>query len=91
MNFFNLAENRSDLNEMLYIIKYSLIHTLAAKHRLSLAKVIKRYGRNITVTLGDKKVSFDAPESLSAEYLDKRYVKTKRYPVFTRTLYFLIK
>ena len=35
--------NRGQLHEAGYIIKYSLLHTLAAKHRMSLSKVLAKY------------------------------------------------
>jgi hypothetical protein len=35
--------NRGELHEAGYIIKYSLLHTLAAKHRTSLSKVLAKY------------------------------------------------
>jgi hypothetical protein len=37
------VSNRGQLNEAGYIIKYSLLHTLAAKHRMSLSKVLVKY------------------------------------------------
>lgn len=51
MNFYNMAENRYKLNELIYILEYSLAHTIAAKHRLSLSKVFKKYGKPIKVTI----------------------------------------
>lgn len=35
--------NRGQLHEAGYIIKYSLLHTLAAKHRMTLSKVLAKY------------------------------------------------
>lgn len=37
------VSNRGQLHEAGYIIKYSLLHTLAAKHRMSLSKVLVKY------------------------------------------------
>lgn len=61
MNFYNLAENRSKLNEMVYTLEYSLAHTLAAKHRLSLKKVFNKYGKpfQAKVEKGGGVVTFD--------------------------------
>jgi len=42
MNFYNMAENRSDPNKAIYILEYSLAHTLAAKHRSSISKIFKK-------------------------------------------------
>jgi hypothetical protein len=81
MNFYNLAENRSRLGELVYIIEFSLAHTLAAKHRLSLKKVFTKYGRPFKVKIGDnviKTIMFDKPESLSANYLNNKYSIPKK-------------
>jgi hypothetical protein len=74
MVFYNMADNRSGLRELLYILEYSLAHTLAAKHRSTLAKIFKKYGKPIVVKdLG--KVKFTKPSSLKAVYLNNRYKK----------------
>jgi nicotine oxidoreductase len=51
MNFYNIAEDRTSLNELIYTLEYSLAHTLAAKHRLSIKKVFTKYGKPIKVTV----------------------------------------
>jgi nicotine oxidoreductase len=114
MNFYNSAENRSSLGELIYIVEFSLAHTLAAKHRISLAKVFKKYGRPfkahavlsinnddsydsevvpINSTLNgsaenSKKrvIIFDKPESLRAQYLDKKYSSVKATDVLVDPL-----
>lgn len=43
IEYYKLGENRRDLHESLYIIKYSFFHTIAAKHRLKLKQVLKKY------------------------------------------------
>jgi len=73
MNFYNMAENRSCLNEANYILEYSLAHTLAAKLRLSLRKVFIKFGSPIKFKTGVFR--YDKPLSLSAEYLDTKYHK----------------
>jgi hypothetical protein len=82
MNFYNMAENRSKLGELIYILEFSLIHTLAAKHRTEIRKIIQRYGKPIKVTIGSankqKTVIFDKPENLKAEYLNKKYQTLKK-------------
>lgn len=89
MNFYNIAENRTSLNELVYILEYSLAHTLAAKHRLSLKKVFNKYGKNLSVTVNSSKgnksktISFDKPASLKAEYLNKKYMKVSRFDTNT--------
>lgn len=52
INYYSIAENRSELNETIYIIRSSLIHTLAAKHRLSTTKVMNYLDH--TVRLGKR-------------------------------------
>ena len=84
MNFYNMAENRYDLNELTYILEYSLAHTLGAKHRLSLRRVFAKYGKPIKVTVSDgetkkKTIFFDKPKTLKAEYLNEKYARTTRY------------
>jgi hypothetical protein len=76
MIFYNMADNCSGLRELLYILEYSLAHTLAAKHRSSLAKIFKKYGKPIVVNAGDLgKVKFAKPSSLKTVYLNNRYKK----------------
>jgi nicotine oxidoreductase len=83
MNFYNLAEDRTSLNELIYILEYSLAHTLAAKHRLSLSKVFIKYGKPIKVIVNlevkRKIVIFDRPTSLTASYLNSKYIKISRW------------
>lgn len=77
MNFYNMAENRNHLAETVYILEYSLAHTLAAKHRMSLAKVFSKYGKPVKVSISKdnkiKEVKFDKPDSFAAAYLDRKY------------------
>jgi hypothetical protein len=49
LNFYNIAEDRTSLNELIYILEYSLAHTLAAKHRLTIKNVFTKYGKPIKV------------------------------------------
>jgi hypothetical protein len=78
MTFYNMADNRSGLGELLYILEYSLAHTLAAKHRSTLAKIFKKYGKPIVVNAGDLgKIKFAKPSSLKAVYLNNKYGKVQ--------------
>jgi hypothetical protein len=44
VEYYKLVKNsRKQLHEGIYIINFSLLHTLAAKHRMKLSKVIKKY------------------------------------------------
>lgn len=78
-----MGKNRRDLHEAGYIIKYSLLHTLAAKHRMRLSQVIRKYAidqvnQKLGVKLENSKriITFYEPESLSAVYLDENYYKS---------------
>lgn len=72
--FYSMADNCSGLREFFYILEYSLAHTLAAKHRSSLAKIFKKYGKPIVVNSRDLgKVRFTQPSK--AEYLNNRFHK----------------
>jgi len=73
ISFYNTADNRSGLRELIYILEYSLAHTLAAKHRSSLANIFSKYGKPIRVMRGDSKIKFAKPNSLSVKYLTKKY------------------
>ena len=83
MNFYYIAEDRTSLNELIYILEYSLAHTLAAKHRLSINKVFTKYGKPIRVRLKSKEkqkiVIFDRPTSLKADYLNSKYMEISRW------------
>jgi hypothetical protein len=75
LNFYNMAEDRWNLNESIYILEFSLAHTLASKHRSTLSKIFRRYGKPIKVFIKDRKIQFDTPTSLTAEYLNERYYR----------------
>ena len=65
LNFYSFADNYSNLHSVKYILKYSLVCTMARKLRLNTAKVHKKYGRAITVIQPDgKKRTLDFPTSL---------------------------
>lgn len=71
--FYNTADNRSGLRELIYILEYSLAHTLAAKHRSTLAKIFSKYSKPIRVMRYSQKITFAKPSSLSVKYLDKNF------------------
>jgi hypothetical protein len=44
VEYYKIGKNRNkNLNEGIYIIKFSLLHTLAAKHRMKISQVLKKY------------------------------------------------
>jgi hypothetical protein len=63
-NYYRFVDNWSRLNRIQYILKYSLAKTLAKKYKISLPKVFKRFGKNITIAMNgkegkeDREVSF---------------------------------
>jgi len=68
MNYYNLAEDRTSLSEAVYVIKFSLAHTLAAKHRCSIKKIFTKYGQGtdhfrVKIPGKDKEIAFDLPTS----------------------------
>lgn len=68
--FYSMADKCSGLRELFYILEYSLAHTLAAKHRSSLSKIFKKYGKPIVVNSRDLgKIRFTKPKL----YLNKKF------------------
>lgn len=65
MEYYEIVNNsRKQLHEAVYIIKYSLLHTIAAKHRMSLMQVTHKYTihtNKIGVKKGDYLITFDEP------------------------------
>jgi hypothetical protein len=64
---------------MVYILEYSLAHTIAAKHRVSLKKVLTLYGKPISTCVEGKCFRFEKPASLSAAYLNSHYFKPSKF------------
>ena len=63
-NYYRFADNWAQLSWIQYILEYSLAKTLAQKFKISVRKVFKRFGKNITIVIKgspgkkDRKVSF---------------------------------
>ena len=63
-NYYRFVDNWSMLGRIQYILRYSLAKTLAMKYKISLPKVFKRFGKNLTVAIkgkagkADRAVSF---------------------------------
>ncbi len=53
-NYYRFADNWGQLRTIQYILKHSLMKTLARKYKLSRAKVAKRFGKGISVTVRGK-------------------------------------
>lgn len=53
-NYYSFVDNFYQLQNLAYMLKYSLICTIGRKRRLSTTQVIKKYGIEISIPLGDK-------------------------------------
>lgn len=49
LNYYAFVDNFSKLHSIMYILKYSLICTIARKRRLNTTQVITRYGKTLTI------------------------------------------
>lgn len=55
-NYYRIANNACVIGDFYYVMKYSLIKTLAAKHKSSTRKIIKKYGgKNLGVSYNTAK------------------------------------
>jgi hypothetical protein len=58
-NYYQLAENVGRLHHARYILQYSLAKTLAHKEGITVRKIFRKYGKNITVKKPNgRKISF---------------------------------
>lgn len=48
-NYYSFVENKNQLSYVLWILKFSLIYTLARKLRLSVRKIFRKFGKKITI------------------------------------------
>ena len=55
------------MGKIIYILEFSLAHTLSAKHRTSLPKIFKKYGRPFVVSRTESDIIvFAKPERLKS-------------------------
>ncbi|GLV54965.1 reverse transcriptase [Dictyobacter sp. S3.2.2.5] len=72
-NYYAFVDNWSKLSRIQYILRYSLAKTLAMKHKISLPKVFKRFGKNLTIVIKgkegkkDREVSFHSNQNWSKD------------------------
>ena len=64
LNYYYMADNYSKLRSIQYILKYSLICTLARKLRLNTAKILKKYGKRIVIKEGKITKELNFPTTL---------------------------
>lgn len=55
MNYYILADDYTNIKDIVYLLKYSAAHTLAAKYKTSIAKIFTKYGKAIKVVYGNTK------------------------------------
>jgi group II intron reverse transcriptase/maturase len=53
-NYYRFADNWGQLNRIQYILHYSLAKTLARKYQISMTKVFKRFGKQMTIRVTGK-------------------------------------
>jgi hypothetical protein len=72
--YYKMADNHSSLKEFIYILEFSLAHTLAAKHRSTLEKTFKKYGKPIEVNSNKfgGKIKFIKPKDLNINYFNNK-------------------
>lgn len=49
-NYYSFVDNFRELSRVQFILKYSAAKTLAAKHRSTVPKIFRRYGKRLTVS-----------------------------------------
>src|SRR5258708_28338433 len=92
-NYYHFVDNWSRIRRIQYILKYSLAKTLARKYNISLPKVFKRFGKNLSIVIKgqagkkDREVSFyanqnwsksrDAFQSSTVQYVDRIRMATQ--------------
>jgi len=58
-NYYRVCSNRSYLNNIHYLLKVSCALTIALKMKLkTIHKVMKRYGKNLTINENKARISF---------------------------------
>ena len=63
-HYYRFVDNWGQLNRVQYILQYSLAKTLARKYQISMTKVFKRFGKEMTIIVAgkdgkkDREVSF---------------------------------
>jgi group II intron reverse transcriptase/maturase len=72
LNYYSFVDNYSKFHYIQYILKFSLAHTLASKHRIKLQRLFYQKGKNLTTRVidneGKEKVySFDYKPHLKAD------------------------
>lgn len=72
VNYYKYCDNIQRLHFCLYVLQYSCLHTLAARHRITLKRAISIYGIYCTVTTTFERKTGPSPSSIYIPTL-KRY------------------
>jgi hypothetical protein len=73
-NYYRFADNFKQLSRIQYILKFSLVKTLAAKYRCSVGSIFKKFGKEITIPIKVKEGRKDRSVSL---YLNHDWTKQR--------------
>lgn len=79
-NYYSFCNNPSELAYIAYLMKVSLIQTLAGKHQTRCCKILKKYGKTITVPRADgkKTVRYSPIESFKRDPMNFKTTLIKR-------------
>lgn len=83
-NYYVLARNVYKLSVVKYLLKYSAAHTIAAKGKMSLKEVFKKYGKNLSVKVGKNTVSMDYEPVIKKEYKAVDPFEVTNYQIRTK-------
>jgi len=67
-NYYRFADNWGQLNRIQYILQCSLAKTLARKYQISMTKVFKRFGKQMTIHVAGKDGKKDREVSFSLNH-----------------------
>lgn len=88
-NYYILARNDHKLKTIEYLLRYSCAHTLAAKFKTSIAKIFKKYGKYLTMKIGNKNMSLKYEPSnklTNKSYKFEDPFRTLNYSISTKFL-----
>jgi group II intron reverse transcriptase/maturase len=50
-NYYRFADNFQQLSRIQYILQFSMVRTLAKKYQVSVKRIIRKFGKNVTITV----------------------------------------
>jgi RNA-directed DNA polymerase len=72
-----LMRDFSRLNKYIYLLNYSCYHTLASKYRTSLRKIMKKYGKPISIEEIDKEVVKEQTNAKTSREIRQENIQVK--------------